>query len=316
MRHPGYAERVHTPDDDVTTRRWRRLAVVLAVNAAVVAIQVVAGLRAASVGLLADAAHNLTDVAAVLLALMAVRLTRRPPTAARSFGYHRSTVLAAQANAALLVAITALIGYQAVHRLFHPHPVHGGIVAVVGAAALVANAAAAAGLHERRGRDLNVRSVVLHLAGDAAASAGVALAGLAILVAGGLWWLDPVVSLVIAALIGVQSCLLVRDTVDVLLESTPRGLEIDDVLAAVRGVPGVEDVHDLHAWGLSSEVFALSAHVVLLGHPSLEQAQAVSEAVKSRVGERFGIAHVTLDLECETCILEGTAPCAMVSRSR
>jgi cobalt-zinc-cadmium efflux system protein len=307
---------VGPPDDNVTARRSRRLAAVLAVNLAVVVVQAVAGLRASSVGLLADATHNLTDVAAVLLALMAVRLTRRPPTASRSFGYHRSTVLAAQANATLLLAITALIGYQAVYRLFHPHPVHGGIVAVVGAAALVANAAAAALLHERGGRDLNMRSVVLHLAADAAASAGVALAGVAILVSARLWWLDPMVSLAIAVLIGVQSCLLVRDTVDVLLESTPSGLEVDDLLAAMRDVPGVEDVHDVHAWGLSAEVFALSAHVVLLGHPSLEQAQAVSEAVKSRVGDTFGIAHVTLDLECETCISEGTAPCAMVSRSR
>ena len=286
------------------------MAVALAINVAVVAVQVVAGLAASSVGLLADAAHNLTDVAAIGLAAWAVRLTRRPPNRARTFGYHRSTVLAAQANAAVLFAVTALIGYEAIRRLVHPHPVHGATVAIVAAAVVVANAVAAGIVFERHGRDLNVRSLVLHLAADAIASGGVAVAGLAIFLAGGLYWLDPLVSLVIAVLIAVQSCLLVRDSVDVLLESTPSGLHVDELAAAMRAVAGVEDVHDIHAWALSSEVSALSAHVVLLGHPTLEEAQAVSEAIKAGLAGAFGIAHATLDLECETCC-EGPPRCAM-----
>jgi cobalt-zinc-cadmium efflux system protein len=284
----------------------------LIVNVAIVGGQVVAGIVASSVGLMADAAHNLTDVAALLLAFFAIRLTRRPPNSSRSFGYHRSTVLAAQANAAFLFAVTAIIGYEAVLRLLHPHPVRGGLVAAVALGALVANALAASLLYERRGHDLNMRSAVLHLAADAGASAGVCVAGLLIW-AGGPSWLDPAVSLAIALLIGLQSFLLVRDTIDVLLESTPRGLDMDGLMGIMTAVRGVEDIHDVHAWSLSSEVYALSAHVVLLGHPTLEEAQRVSDAVKAAIALRFGIAHATLDLECETCVSGDTPPCAMDS---
>jgi cobalt-zinc-cadmium efflux system protein len=291
--------------------RSRRLLIVLAINAAVVVGQAVAGLLASSVALVADAGHNLTDVAAIVLALMAIRLTRRPPDSNRSFGYHRSTVLAAQANAAFLFAVTAIVGYEAVQRLLHPHPVRGGLVVLVALGALVANAMAAGLLYERHGHDLNMRSSVLHMAADAGASAGVAIAGAVILLAGGLFWLDPLVSLAVAVLIGVQSFVLVRDAIDVLLESTPSGLDLEHLMAVVKAVPGVEEVHDVHAWSLSSEVYALSAHVVLLGHPTLEEAQLVSEAVKAAIAGPFGIAHATLDLECETCVSGNTPPCAM-----
>jgi cobalt-zinc-cadmium efflux system protein len=283
----------------------------LVLNMAIVGGQVVAGFVASSVGLLADAAHNLTDVAAILLAFLALRLTRRPPNSNRSFGYHRSTVLAAQANAAFLIAVTAIVGYEAVMRLLHPHPVKGGLVAAVALGALVANGLAAWLVFERRGRDHNMRAVALHMTADAAASAGIAVAGTIILLTGRLFWLDPVVSLAIAVLIGVQSYKLVRDTTDVLLESTPSGLDMDEMQEVMSAVRGVEDVHDVHAWSLSSDVYALSAHVVLLGHPTLEEAQLVSVAVKAAIAGRFGIAHATLDLECETCISGDKPPCAM-----
>jgi cobalt-zinc-cadmium efflux system protein len=292
-------------------RRSRRLVIALVINVAIVGGQIVAGVIASSIGLIADAAHNLTDVAAIALAFIAIRLTRRPPNRNRSFGYHRSTVLAAQANAGLLMAVTAFVSYEAVRRLISPHPVRGGLVAAVGVGALLANALAAWLLFEPGRHDLNMRSVLLHLTADAAASAGVAVAGIAIVVSGGLSWLDPVVSLAIAALIAVQSFALLRATTDVLLESTPSGLVVDDLVASMKAVGGVEDVHDVHAWSLSSEVSALSAHVVLLGHPTLEEAQVVGDAVKAAIAVQFGIAHATLDLECETCVSKDTPPCAM-----
>lgn len=283
----------------------------LAINVAVVVVQLVAGLAASSVGLVADAAHNLTDVAAIALSLFAIRLTRRPPNTSRSFGYHRSTVLAAQANAAVLLAVTAIIGYQAVLRLLHPRAVSGGVVVLVALGALVANGLAALLLVERGGHDLNMRSAVLHLSADAMASGGVAIAGAVMLAAGGLWWLDPAVSLAIAALIGVQSFALVKDAADVLLESTPSWLDLGALVSTMQAVAGVEEIHDVHAWSLSSEVCALSAHLVLVGHPSLEQAQAVSDTVKAVIAGPFAIAHATLELECETCVSGDAPPCAM-----
>jgi cobalt-zinc-cadmium efflux system protein len=313
-----YAGRVTGQADSAArmARRSRRLLLVLVINVVIVAGQVVAALLASSVSLMADAAHNLTDVAAILLAFVALRLTRRPPDSSRSFGYHRSTVLAAQANAAFLFAVTAIIGYEAVMRLLHPHPVRGGLVAVVALGALVANGGAALLLFERPttkggSHDLNMRSAFLHMAADAGTSAGVALAGTVILVTGSLYCLDPLVSLAIALVIGVQSFVMVRDAVDVLLESTPSGLDVDELIGTMKAVAGVEDVHDVHAWSLSSEVYALSAHVVLLGHPTLEEAQLVSEAVKAALAGPYHIAHTTFDLECETCVSGDTPPCAM-----
>jgi cobalt-zinc-cadmium efflux system protein len=291
-------------------RRSRRLALVLVINAVVVVAQVVAGLAAHSLGLLADAGHNLTDIAALGLSLLAVRLTRRRPTAVRSFGYHRSTVLAALANAAGLLAVTVLVSVAAIDRLLHPRMVRGGLVFLVALAALALNGASAWLLHERDGHDLNMRAALLHMAGDAGSAGGVAVTGAIIFLVGGLSWLDPAMSLVIAGLIAVQAIVLVREATDVLLESTPVGLDIDHLVATAAQVPGVEEIHDVHAWSLSSEVKALSAHLVLAGHPTLEEAQAVGECVKEAIA-RFGIAHATLELECETCVSGRDDPCAM-----
>ena len=289
--------------------RDRRLVIVLGLNAVVVVGSVVFGLAAGSLGLLADAGHNLADVAAVVASLAAVRISRRAPNERRSFGYHRGTVLAAQANAAGLLAVTAVILYEGVRRLLDPQPVDGGVVLIVAAAAFLANGASVLLLRSDRA-DLNMRSAMLHMASDAAASLGVAVAGAVILVTGRFWRLDPAVSIAIALLVAGQAWKLFRATGDVLLESTPTGVDTDELATAMRGVEGVEDVHDLHVWSLSSDVHALSAHLVLLGHPSLEEAQAVGTQVKATVSRGFGVAHATLELECEGCADDGSW-CAM-----
>ena len=167
--------------------------------------------------------------------------------------------------------------------------------------ALVANLGAAGGLHDSRA-DLNVRAAMLHLLGDALASLGVAISGFVMFVAQGAYWLDPLVSMAIAILIAVEAVRLLRAAAEVLLEATPDGLDMADVTRVIRQVPGVEDVHDLHAWSLSSEVRALSAHVVMSGHPTLEEAQAVAEVVKGAIATPFSLSHATLELECETCV--------------
>jgi cobalt-zinc-cadmium efflux system protein len=285
--------------------RERRLKMALALNAVTVAAQVTFGLIGHSLGLLADAAHNLTDVAAIGLALVAVRMTTRRPTVERSFGYHRSTVLAAQANGVIVLAVTLGIAVEAARRFAHPGPVHGGIVLAVAGVALVANTAAALAVHDGT-HDLNMRSAMLHLVGDAAASAGVAGAGLVMLLTGGARWLDPAVSLAIGALIAWEAVRLLRQAVDVLLESTPGGMDLAELAAVMTAVAGVEGVHDIHVWSLSSDVRALSAHLVMAGHPTLEEAQAVADEVKRAVGT-FAISHATLELECESC----DDPCAM-----
>ncbi|HEY5109427.1 MAG TPA: cation diffusion facilitator family transporter [Acidimicrobiales bacterium] len=290
--------------------RTRRLAISVALNLGLVVAQIVFGIAAHSTGLLADAGHNLTDVGALALSLAAVRLALRPASPARSFGNHRATILAALANAVLIAAVTALIVVASVHRLLHPVHVHAGIVVVVAAVGLTVNGLAALLLSEHGG-DLNMRSALLHMVGDALASAAVVLAGLVLLAVPSATWLDPVSALVVAAIIVSQAAGVFRSSVAVLLESTPSDVDLVDLTATMAGVLGVSGVHDLHVWSLSSEVRALSAHLVLSGHPTLEEAQVVGDRVKHAIGGPFGIAHSTLELECEPCADVDVDPCAM-----
>lgn len=312
---PGGADRASprvADHQETVSRRQRRLTLVLGLNLAIVAGQAVVGVLANSIGLLADAGHSLTDVAAVGLSLYAVRLARRPATTHRSFGFHRSTVLAAQGNAAALLVVTLVIGFFGVRGLLHPPDVAGGWVLAAAVVGAVVNGAAAWMLGQgQHGQDLNLRSAALHMTADSATSAGVALSAGVILLTGGFHWLDPAVSLVIAALIARQALRLVGETTDVLLESTPPGLAVDELVEAIVGVDSVDGVHDVHAWSLSPDVRAVSAHLVLSGRPTLAEAQAVARAAKAVVAERFGIVHATFELECVDCADAETDPCGI-----
>jgi len=292
--------------------RTRRLEVSLALNAGLVVALVVFGVRAHSSGLLADSGHNAVDVGALALSLVAVRLALQPPSAARSFGNHRATILAALANAVLIAAVTVLIVVDSVHRLAHPQPVRAGMVVVVASVALLVNGAAAMVLRDRS-NDLNMRSAVLHMAGDALASLAVVAGAALLLLVPSATWLDPVSALVVAALIAFQAVGVLRASVTVLLESTPSDVDLAELTATMGQVPGVGEVHDLHVWSLSSEMRVLSAHLVLTGHPTLEEAQVVGEQVKAAIATPYGIAHSTLELECERCLDGDLDPCRMES---
>lgn len=298
----AHGHRLNLPDraPALARRRSRRLGLAVGVNAAVTVLELAGGWLAHSVALLADAGHNAADIAAAVIALAAVRIARRPPDASKSFGYHRSGVLAAEVNAGAVLVVSVLVAVGAVVRLAHPVAARGSVMVAVAGAALVLNAFAALALSERHG-ELNTRAVALHLGADAAASAGVLVAGVALLLDEGLRWLDPAVSLAIALMVAWQAVRLGRQVADVLLESTPPGTDTERLAAVVLATPGVEDVHDLHVWALSSEVTLLSAHLVMAGHPTLEGAQDVAGSVRGRLVRDFGIAHATFELECETC---------------
>jgi len=293
--------------------RSRRLRIAWGLNAALVVVQVVFGIVAHSIGLVADAGHNLTDVAAVTVAIFAVHLVGRPGNDRRSFGYHRSTILAAQANAAALLLVTVLIVYEAIRRLLHPEAIRPGPVIVVAVAATLINLVAARILDDHT-HDLNMRAALLHMTSDAFTSAGVAAAAIVIATTGGNGWLDPVVSLVIALVIAVRAVQLLGAATSVLLEATPADVDPIALVAAMGGVRGVEAVHDLHTWSLSSDYRALSAHVVLDGEPSLAQAQLICDEVKRVVASRFGISHATLEPEAQHCAPDAVDPCRMEPR--
>ena len=300
----------HHGDADATpAARRRALSFALGANAALFVGQLIAALAFGSLALLADAAHLATDVVALALALVALRLAGRPASARSSYGWERAEVLAALGNAVLLIAASGWIVWEAIHRFSEPEPINGTAVAIVGALGLVVNAGSAFAVARVRGGNLNLRGAFLHLAADALGSLGVIIAGITVAFTDA-DWIDPVVSLAITALVVGSTWSLVRDATSVLLERTPRGVDISQIEAALNAEPDVEAVHHMHVWSLGSENAALSAHVVLHGEPSLHDAQLVGNRLRAQIQDRFGITHATIELECHDCAdtVHETAP--------
>ncbi|SRR6266536_3512428 len=278
----------------------RVLRISLAVTMLYIILLVVAGIRAHSLALLSEAGHNLSDFLALLLSLVAVYLEGRPPSATKTYGYRRAGVLAALVNSLSLIVVAFFIFYEAFRRLQHPEQVHAGMMIGVAAAGVVMNGAIAL-LLWRSGRDVNVRSALLHEVGDTLSTAAVIAGGWAILWTGH-YWIDSALSFGIGALILWSSFGIVRETLNILLEGTPRGVRLDAVESTMRTIAGVSDVHDLHVWSIGSENHALSAHVKITDMPTSESDSILRE-INEKLGRSFGIHHTTIQLEhliCET----------------
>lgn len=270
----------------------------LVVTAAYIVLLVVAGIRAHSLALLSEAGHNLSDFFALLLSLTAVYLQSRPPSSTKTYGYHRAGVLAALVNAVSLVAVSGFIFYEAFHRLQNPEQVHAGVMIWVAAAGVVMNGVIALLLY-RAGRDVNIRSVFLHEIGDTLSTAAVLVGGWAIL-STGQYWIDSVLSVGIGVLILWSGFGIVRETLNILLEGTPRGVKLEEVEAAMRQIDGVNDVHDLHVWSIGSETRALSCHISIADIPP-SVSERILRDVRDRLRDEFHIAHTTIQFENVVC---------------
>lgn len=279
-------------------RTSRILRVSLGVTAVYIILLVFAGVRAHSLALLSEAGHNLSDFVALLLSLVAVYLQSRPPSATHTYGYHRAGVLAALVNAATLVIVSFLIFYEAVKRIQQPHEVHATIMIWVAAAGVIMNGVIAMMLY-RADHDVNIRSALLHEIGDTLSTAAVIGGGWAIL-ATGQWWIDPALSLAIGALILWSSFGIMRETLNILLEGTPRGMKLARVEAAIRAVEGVNDVHDLHVWSIGSETSALSCHISIADIPP-SASERILRDLKERLHHDFRIDHTTIQFEHVVC---------------
>ena len=288
--HPGHAHG-HAGHSHAPATFGRAFAIGAAVNAAFVALQVFYGLSANSVALLADAVHNLGDVLGLLIAWGAAALTRRAPTPRRTYGWGRSSILAALGNAVVLLLSCGAIAVEAAGRFGSPAPVGAWDVMLVAAAGIVVNGGTALLFLRGRHGDLNVRGAFLHMAGDAAVSLGVVVSSALILWTGWLW-LDPLTSLAIVALITWSTWGLLRQSVDLAMDAVPAGVDQAAVQAALEGLPGVVEVHDLHIWGLSTTRTALTAHLVL-SRPD----PALVQAACAMLHDRFGLDHATLQVE-------------------
>ena len=271
----------------------RAFAIGVGLNLAFVLAEAIFGLRAHSLALLADAGHNLSDVLGLALAWAASVLARREPTPRFTYGLRRSSILAAVANAGLLLIAVGAIAIEAIQRFRDPAPVASATVMIVAAIGIVINVGTALGFRRGRDADLNVRGAFLHMISDAVASAGVVVTGLLLYVTGWLW-LDPAVSLVLVALITWSTWGLARQSLDLALDAVPAGIDYDAVHALLRSRDGVVEVHDLHIWGMSTTDVALTAHLV---RPCGGGEDALLSEVATQLRTRFGIAHATIQLE-------------------
>jgi len=281
----------------------RAFAVGIALNLAYVGGEAVAGILSGSLALLADAGHNLGDVLGLSLAWGAALLSRRQPSGRFTYGLRSSSILAALGNAIILLVVTGGIAWEAIRRIAHPVPVASGIVIGVAVAGVLVNGVTALLFASRHPHDLNIKSVFVHMAADALVTAGVVAAGIAIWLTGRLW-IDPAVSLVVSAVIVIGTWGLMKSAMGLALNAVPEGVDIAAVREHLMAMPGVSALHDLHIWGMSTTETALTCHLLMPGgHPG----DAVLNTVAQQLDQRFGIHHVTLQIELadseEACAL-------------
>ena len=281
----------------------RAFAIGVALNLAYVVGGAVAGIVSGSLALLADAGHNLGDVLGLSLAWGAALLSRRQPSGRFTYGLRSSSILAALANAIILLVVTGGIAWEAIGRIAHPVPVASLIVIGVAAAGILVNGVTALLFASRHPRDLNVKSIFVHMAADTLVTGGVVIAGVAIWLTGQLW-IDPAVSLIVSAVIVIGTWGLMKSAMGLALNAVPEGVDIAAVREHLMAMPGVSALHDLHIWGMSTTETALTCHLLMPGgHPG----DVVLNTVAQQLDQRFGIHHVTLQIEVadtdETCAL-------------
>jgi cobalt-zinc-cadmium efflux system protein len=280
----------------------RAFAIGIALNLAYVVGEVIAGIVSGSLALLADAGHNLGDVLGLSLSWGAAVLSRRQPSGRFTYGLRSSSILAALANAIILLVVTGGIAWEAIWRISHPMPVASGIVVAVAAIGIFVNGGTALLFASGTG-DLNVKSAFFHLAADALVTAGVVAAGIVIWLTNWLW-LDPLVSLIVSAVIVFGTWGLLKSAIGLALDAVPEGLDAAAVRAHLLDLPGVAGLHDLHIWGMSTTETALTCHLIMpAGHPG----DAALNAMTQRLHHRFGIQHATIQIELadsdEACAL-------------
>jgi cobalt-zinc-cadmium efflux system protein len=280
----------------------RAFAIGIALNLAYVGGEAVAGIFSGSLALLADAGHNLSDVLGLSLSWGAAVLSRRQPSGRFTYGLRSSSILAALANAIILLVVTGGIAWEAIWRIGHPVQVASGIVVAVATIGIFVNGGTAL-LFASGSADLNVKSAFLHLAADALVTAGVVAAGVVIWLTNWLW-LDPAVSLVVSAVIVFGTWSLLKSAIGLALDAVPEGVDAAAVRAHLLGLPGVTGLHDLHIWGMSTTETALTCHLIMpAGHPG----DAVLSAMAQQLHHRFGIEHATIQIELadtdEACVL-------------
>ena len=288
----------HDQDRSLETNR-KALWVAIGITAIVMVVEVIGGYLANSLALLSDAGHMLTDVMALLLSLVALQLAVRPPSLTKTFGLYRMEILAALINGTTLILIAVYILYEAYQRFRSSVVVESRIMLLVAAVGLVANGLAAWAMMRTNRENLNIRGAYLHILGDALSSLGVIGGGLVIYYTG--WFIvDPIISVGICLVILRGAFVLVKDSVNILLEAVPKDVDLEVVQKVLKAIPGVKDLHHVHLWTITSGIHALSAHV-LVGDIRMSRTGEILQEINSLLKEKFRIPHTTIQFECENC---------------
>jgi cobalt-zinc-cadmium efflux system protein len=290
----------HSHFGNIAEQSRFRLAVSLFLTLGFVVFEAIAGYKAHSLALLSDAGHNLTDVIALGLSWYALRLSSQPAHAGKTFGYHRVGILVALINSSTLILIAFGIFYEAYQRFIVPAPVDAHTLISVGSIAFVINAGTAWLIMQGSEHDLNLRSTFLHLMGDVFSTVGAVFAGIVMLYTG-LIWLDPLVSVLIAVLILWSAWGILRETISILLESTPTDIDMSEIVRDLLSIKGVDGVHDLHAWSITQNLRMLSAHIVVNADMPLSEGAMIQWQINQLVSQHYSIYHTTLQLEYQGC---------------
>jgi cobalt-zinc-cadmium efflux system protein len=297
--HSHSHSHTHSHFGDLTKQTTKRLAIALGLTAAFVFVEVIAGIFGNSLALLTDAAHNVTDVIALGLSWYALWIAAKPAHAGKTFGYHRVGIIVALVNSTSLVLIVVGIFYEAYHRFINPPEVNAPILIGVGTLAFIINAVTAWMVKEGSEHDLNMRSAFLHLMGDVLSTLGAVLAG--VIIAFTNWnWLDPLVSVLIGFFILWNAWGILRQSIHILLESTPENVDVDTMVEALLKVDGVRGVHDLHVWSINESLRLLSAHIVT-DDVSLSEGAHLQDRLNETLVHEYNIQHSTLQLEFVDC---------------
>ncbi len=302
-RHNGIEVR-HAHSQDDSSQRLR-LAFVL--SAVILIVEIAGGLVSNSLAVLSDAGHVFTDVLALGLAWFAAAQALKPATPHRTFGFHRAGILAAFLNALALVGISLFITIEAIRRMQNPEPVDSGLMMGVAAIGLAVNVYVAVSLRGELRENLNIRSAMLHVIGDILASLAVIVGGVVIM-ATGWYFVDPLLSVLIAVIIVGSAWSIVLETVNILMEGTPRGVNFERLINDMRSTPGVLDAHDVHVWSIASGIHAMSGHV-LVEDQALSESTQILQTLSRLLAEKYGIDHATIQFEHSEC----GQPCTLVS---
>jgi cobalt-zinc-cadmium efflux system protein len=273
----------------------RAFTIGIVLNLLFVVIEAIAGIYSHSLALLTDAGHNLSDVATLALALLAFRLAKVKSSTTYTYGFQKTTILVALANAVILLVAIGSIGWEAARRLLHPQPLPGNIIAIVAAVGIVINTITALLFFRDKDKDLNVRGAYLHLAADAAVSVGVVASGI-IIIYTSWYWLDSIISFVIMIVIFIGTWKLLKDTVRLSLDGVPHNVNVEEIRKAAKDIPGVQDIHHIHIWAMSTTNNALTAHIVVAENNTLADTEKIKLEFKHFL-QHQNIQHVTLEIE-------------------